>query len=75
MSWRPKEGWENPYKPKKGILRLEGISRMTLNTAGQAYEAGADAMLEVLKAKGTHWLKAFPHTLVVIPDDQKEATE
>ena len=41
--WRPKKGWINPYK--KGITSSDQIRE-------NAYEAGADAILEALRDGG-----------------------
>jgi hypothetical protein len=63
-AWRP-EGWENP-KSQEQLLHppgsLERISEI-------AYEAGADAMLEKLRAMGTPTEKFWPGKRVFIPDD------
>ena len=51
MSYRP-EGWENPYKDWFGMK--ETTLREEAETLEHfAYEAGADAMLEALRKRGT----------------------
>jgi hypothetical protein len=71
MNWRP-EGWENPYayknldaKPIDTGLDFANVPEIV------AYEAGADAMLEVLRKTGvaTYDDKDRPGYLVFIPDD------
>lgn len=46
MSWRP-EGWQNPHKKPPGPL-----SKLLYH---DIFEAGADAMLKLLKEKGA-WM-------------------
>ena len=47
--WRP-DGWENPYYQEDGGHLKSGEDKYCYN----AYEAGADAMLEVLRGNGLH---------------------
>ena len=64
MSWRPSEGW-------KGFMHR---AKCTLSSgcydcyAADAYEAGADAMLEALKEKGT--LMNPEQMMLLVPDRQ-----
>ena len=46
MSWRPKEGWENPYH-KSGNFG-SGLEHWNEEPEFSCFEAGADAMLEAL---------------------------
>lgn len=49
MRWRP-ENWENPYTYKNLVAKPMGIGIDFANIPElTAYEAGADAMLEVLR--------------------------
>lgn len=52
-TWRTKD-WKNPYiardYPDRNFEKQEVIERQIV-----AYEAGADAMLEVLKKGGKYW--------------------
>ncbi len=45
-SWRPKKGWKNPWQSGFGI-EAERVRH-------DSFEAGADAMLEALKARGLY---------------------
>jgi hypothetical protein len=54
MSWRP-EGWENPYLESiYDIKKVKPGDKTTTTKESKApyFEAGADAMLEVLRKKG-----------------------
>lgn len=48
-NWRPKEGWLNPYSLDNSYDTLDEFTDAGLH---DIYEAGADAMLEALKAQG-----------------------
>ncbi len=53
MSWRPKEGWFNPFQYpensyKKPENELEESAITLARLVPKAYEAGADAMFEAL---------------------------
>ena len=57
MNWRPKVGWENPYKRGRYIAvqhpdKHIGETFENEEKEFQIYEAGADAMLEALRAEG-----------------------
>lgn len=45
--WRPKEGWDNPFKSVSEGGHLESP------TGASIFEAGADAMLEALRKGAT----------------------
>lgn len=60
--WRPK-GWRIPYNRSKNRSIHETIKLR------HAYEAGADAMVKALRAKGYH-TKTQNNTVVSIPDDE-----
>ena len=55
--WRPKD-WENPYyKQAEEVIKVVGTYTdggyiNQIKIVGSAYEAGADAMLEELRAMG-----------------------
>lgn len=49
MSWRPK-GWKNPFK-EIGIVPTEGVVATGI-LEHNAFEAGADAMLQSIHEKG-----------------------
>ena len=87
-NWRPKEGWKNPYKRGRYIAvqhpdKHIGETFENEEKEFQIYEAGADAMLEALKAKGTLMTpeqmklitpnREYPYGyLVFIPDDDTD---
>ncbi len=48
--WRPKEGWKNPFNP--AAITVKNIFGGKPISHNEAYEAGADAMLEALKGQG-----------------------
>ena len=48
MKWRPKEGWYPKAIRRKAIAGSDNPTDLVM------IEAGADAMLEVLKEKGSH---------------------
>ena len=50
MSWRPKEGWVNPYKK----VRMKYQEQ----TEAIAFEDGADNMHKA----DVEWLKQYPHS-------------
>ena len=83
MSYRP-GGWKNRYKPMADREPHWPI-QVRIQALETAFEAGADAMIEALKAKGLHFEKASPDelarvipfldavdtgTLVFIPDEE-----
>ena len=80
MSWRPKEGWKNPYKRGRYIAvqhpdKHIGETFENEEKEFQIYEASADAMLEYLSSqKHQDWL-ATPEGMscsgkwVFIPDN------
>ena len=79
MSWRP-AGWKNPYvEPfREGVVWNKEII--------EAYEVGADAMLEMLRAQGNSDMLRFTYNVVklrpletigkgkfiFIPDDEEK---
>lgn len=85
MSYRP-EGWKNPHSTPTTSNELVNLQTFMWKLHGAAhrslladtYEAGADAMLEVLKAKGTYveahkqicHTADHPGTLIFLKDEE-----
>lgn len=63
--WRP-EGWENPYLTYKLPTRLksvDAVSEKSRLSEAKAYEAGASAMLEVLRIDGGFYFSGTTETI------------
>lgn len=66
-NWRP-DNWENPYGKDQPKVRYMAIA---INNPGNAYEAGAQDIINYLRQSG-YRLKSAPGLLVFIPDDEVE---
>ena len=80
--YRPKE-WENPYQGGWARDDEGSLYPITQDAESDAFEAGADAMLEALKGKkdSEYWKAKWEEIclkppvngwLVFIPDEEKE---
>jgi len=72
--WRPREVWNNPYKKDPNYVPLVMDVQGTRNLMHNAFEAGADAMLNALRTKSYSKITVDKDKIIGIchPDEDSE---